>query len=1300
VAQDPFDRVEEAIGSLRRAIAETAGRERTDRERFAKARADEVQRHERTMESLRRSFADGNRESDERVARATAEAEDAARAALAALVAEEASTRAEIDERASLRTAELTTRMDETVWLAETVYEGAENQPRIEVERKREELAARLEELAAVREEAVRKIRKCRQAVPADPEPDPARLASGLARPDSGAVMALGLARNQVQAFASLRIAGLFRGPILLPPAVGLVGLGAACGYLGRGPFGIEPGLSLGLGAALGLGAFLVLVAVLHSKARAEIRAAWLPLAQSLAVGEACVRADGEGLGAERARRERELVETREAEIARAKQMYLPLLEEAKARRAERLERLATAVPAKRERIVRNRTESLAGASELHERERRGLVEAFEGGTRVEEARHRDATAAIEADEAAARAALGDSWRSAWTQGTAVLAEASSLDASLFPAWDDPAWLAWRGSTGMPPAIRIGRVAFDTAACPGGLPTDPALAPEGPSSFEIPAWLPFPHRAGLVVETDAGGRESAIGLLQAAILRILLRVPPGKVRLTIIDPVGLGQGFAGFMHLADEDEKLVGDRIWTDPRHVEHRLLDLTEHMETVIQKYLRNEFPSIEAYNEKAGEIAEPLRYLVVCDFPHAFSDVAAKRLNAILASGPRCGVHVLLHRDVRGEIPAGIDAEDLARAGMVVRQEIPKGKTPPPPGPVRLTLVGPETSRLPFTPDAAPPAEALIRLVRGVGKAAKAAGRVEVPFATVAPKDGEWWTESSAKRLRVPLGRAGATRIQQMTLGEGTSQHALIAGKTGSGKSTLLHALITSVACWYSPREVEFWLVDFKKGVEFMTYATHRLPHARAVAVESDREFGLSVLQGLDAELKRRGDLYRAVGVQDLASFRAARPDEPMPRSLLIIDEFQELFVEDDKVAQESSLLLDRLVRQGRAFGMHVILGSQTLGGAYSIARATMGQMGVRIALQCSEADSQLILSDDNAAARLLTRPGEAIYNDAGGLLEGNSPFQVVWLPDAVRESFLGRAQALADERKSRSASTIVFEGNVPADAAANAAFARLRARRPEAFAAVPAAWLGESIAIKDPTACPFRRQGGANLVLVGQQDEAACGTVAGAIVALAAHGPRDSIPITLLDGTPADDPRAGVLARTLSAVAPGATVVAWREVEEAIRRLAEEIERRQREPEGNPPAFVVIHALQRYRQLRKAEDDFGFSSGDGPPSTASLLASILRDGPPVGVHAIVQCDTVANLQRTLDRNTQREFDWKVLFQMSASDSSTLIDGPAASRLGPQRAILFSEELGTAEKFRPWKVPDEPYLAGLAAR
>src|SRR4029077_8284308 len=239
--------------------------------------------------------------------------------------------------------------------------------------------------------------------------------------------------------------------------------------------------------------------------------------------------------------------------------------------------------------------------------------------------------------------------------------------------------------------------------------------------------------------------------------------------------------------------------------------------------------------------------------------------------------------------------------------------------------------------------------------------------------------------------------------------AQHVLIAGKTGSGKSTLLHALISNLALSYSPEEVELYLVDFKKGGEFKTYATHELPHARVVAIESEREFGLSVLQRLDAELRSRAEKFRAAGVQELRNYRQAKPGQPLPRILLIVDEFQEFFVEDDKLAQDAALLLDRLVRQGRAFGLHVLLGSQTLGGAYSLARSTIDQMAVRIALQCSEVDAHLILSEDNSAARLLSRPGEAIYNDANGLVEGNNPFQIVWLDEERREEYLRRIQEM---------------------------------------------------------------------------------------------------------------------------------------------------------------------------------------------------------------------------------------------------------------------------------------------------
>ena len=212
-------------------------------------------------------------------------------------------------------------------------------------------------------------------------------------------------------------------------------------------------------------------------------------------------------------------------------------------------------------------------------------------------------------------------------------------------------------------------------------------------------------------------------------------------------------------------------------------------------------------------------------------------------------------------------------------------------------------------------PPADdQFTTIVRWIGEQAKDASRVEVPFVSVTPAVEDWWSLDSRAEIEVPLGRAGATNLQYMRLGKGTSQHVLISGKTGSGKSTLLHAMITNLSLYYSPDEVHFYLVDFKKGVEFKPYASLNLPHARVIAIESEREFGMSVLQRLDVELRRRGDLFRAQGVQDLRAYRDANPDVRLPRVLLMIDEFQEFFVQDDKISQDAALLLDRLVRQGR--------------------------------------------------------------------------------------------------------------------------------------------------------------------------------------------------------------------------------------------------------------------------------------------------------------------------------------------------------------------------------------------------
>src|SRR5262249_19608043 len=132
-------------------------------------------------------------------------------------------------------------------------------------------------------------------------------------------------------------------------------------------------------------------------------------------------------------------------------------------------------------------------------------------------------------------------------------------------------------------------------------------------------------------------------------------------------PVGLGENFSAFMNLADSDELLISHRIWTEATHIDTQLSMLTEHMENVFQKYLRNEFESIEDYNESAGEVAEPYRVLVVANFPVGFSDRAAQRLVSIATSGAKCGVHTLISFDTQQRVPHGFDIS-LLEADMNV--------------------------------------------------------------------------------------------------------------------------------------------------------------------------------------------------------------------------------------------------------------------------------------------------------------------------------------------------------------------------------------------------------------------------------------------------------------------------------------------------------------------------------------------------------------------------------------------------------------------------------------------------------
>jgi hypothetical protein len=900
---------------------------------------------------------------------------------------------------------------------------------------------------------------------------------------------------------------------------------------------------------------------------------------------------------------------------------------------------------------------------------------------------HATKMAKLNADNQARWQALETEWKGCLQPIYESIRAANAAAKELFPEWQSPAWKKWTPPQDFKNAAKFGRLEVDVAKFAEVMPKDRRLALPGPSTFSVPLVLAYPLEGSILFEAARPGSDEPVETINNVIFRLLSTTPPGKLSFTIFDPVGLGQNFAALMHLADYEESYINSRIWTQTNQIEEKLAELNEHMEKVIQMYLRNEYATITEYNAQAGSIAEKYHFLVIASFPVNFSDTAARRLRNIAASGARCGVYTLIHWDQRHALPQDFVPDELRKNSIgLVRTE--KG----------FELSGWRKAGTRLVLDRPPSPEFATQFLNEVGQSSKDSNRVEVPFDQVAPPDSKLWTEDTTEELIVPIGRSGATKLQQLAIGKGTRQHALIAGKTGSGKSTLFHVVITNLALWCSPEQVEFYLVDFKKGVEFKCYGNRRLPHAKVVAIESDREFGLSVLQRVDGELRRRGDLFRQLSVQDLAGYKRAGGTEPMPRSLLIIDEFQEFFVEEDRVSQSAAVLLDRIVRQGRAFGIHVLLGSQTLGGAYTLARATIGQMVIRIALQCNEADAYLIMDQDNPAPRLLTRPGEGIYNDAAGSIEGNSPFQTVWLPEEVRDRYLAKIRARADQNQNQYPGPFVFEGNAPADVKENPALQAMLQAKSVKPAAQARIWLGAPNSIKGPTEAVFQRQSGSNLLIVGQSEERALSLLSVALVSLAAQYPKKSARFILLDSSPPGFPQREFLQRIIQAIPHEIIQANNSNLAEIMNGLAEDL-KRGGEKGRAPETFVLIHGLQNYKKLRQ-EDDFSFSTSDAGSAAnpAAVLLNLINEGSSHGFHVIATCDTYNNVNRFLGRKTLTEFEMRVLFQMSASDSASLIDAPDASTLGLHRALYYNDREGYIETFRPYALPGNDWIEEVA--
>jgi len=153
----------------------------------------------------------------------------------------------------------------------------------------------------------------------------------------------------------------------------------------------------------------------------------------------------------------------------------------------------------------------------------------------------------------------------------------------------------------------------------------------------------------------------------------------------------------------------------------------------------------------------------------------------------------------------------------------------------------------------------------------------------------------------------------------------HMLVAGSTGSGKSVFLYAVIASLAYLHPPETLRLVLVDPKR-TDFVLFGD--LPHLRDGRILTDPEESVDVLTDLiTGEVERRTGRLADAAHRNLRTYNKAHPNDPMPRIVVVIDEFADLssVIEAGEKRDAFDESLQRLAQRARNVGIHLIIATQ---------------------------------------------------------------------------------------------------------------------------------------------------------------------------------------------------------------------------------------------------------------------------------------------------------------------------------------------------------------------------------------
>jgi len=771
-------------------------------------------------------------------------------------------------------------------------------------------------------------------------------------------------------------------------------------------------------------------------------------------------------------------------------------------------------------------------------------------------------------------------------------------------------------------------------------------------SCHVPRVISFPFVSALILPQDNLEQKR---LAHCLLLRLLSALPPGQIELTLIDPLQLGQSVEPFLPLLKVEQLVPQGHVLTRSDEIEAALGKLTDEIEEMIQQRFNDKASNWSEYNAINPDTPLPYKAVVLFDVPEQISEKSIWFLGRICENGPRCGVLPVIAIDNKR-------VEDRRYEKLNATLEASSTQLDH-----LLQCSGVAELSFTFHPEQWPRREVVDGFMARLAENCAAKTR----FKKTMP---DLWTnlindETTIGGFDIPIGWTPAGDFARLRVGATDSEHhALLAGKTGSGKSNLLHVLIHTLCEKYSPEELDLYLLDYKESTEFNVYAAPPLPHARLVATESDPEYGVTVLRHLVGELETRARIFKSANTRDFAEYRKLSRVR-LPRVLLIIDEFQVLFSEGRQVAEAAEQLLSQLLKQGRSFGIHILLATQTLKGinAQSIG-SIITQLGCRIALACGQEDSAMILGGGNWAAAELRSPPEGIINNANGAKSGNVKFMIPFAGESEHRRELLRKLIERTSLSDAATKTKIFSGASLPEIPSISEY-QTACEDDETLV------LGERLTFEAaPLTLPLTRRSAFNVLFSGYNDQIHDGLLSAMLYSLSfAHGFDE------------------VIYFNARGVAPGGAFIAATQALGARFKMFDDISalplQAMSDDLGVRRIALIVDGLDSEKILHPAPAFKSLKPGD-PPAPADLLKRLAEDGPRKGTFVFAFVDRWQRCA-TACKDLFSFFELRVAYCMNEDDAGSLVSGGIGKFKGiekPNRAVFVNKMTNEIAWFRPY--------------